>query len=153
MQTVLTPDSGTHTLRPLLADDKHRPYFVHSKLMQVTVTRKNASVDPATLGTKAISRPNLAGDARGKRPFGVQFHASGLNVVYLSQKQKEAGHFRLTVSPQGRSKPVELKSIQGQAEVWPAPPAGACLFKLDFMNNASTGNTLASTVSAAVSVE
>ena len=153
METVLTLDPGTYTLRLLLADNKHLPHFVYSKPMQVTVTRKNASIDPATLGTKAISMPNLAGNARVKRPFGVQFHASGLNVAHLSQKQKDTGHFRMTVSPQGSGKPVVMEFAQGQTEVWLAPPAGAYVLRLDFMDNVSTGNTLASAVSAAVSVE
>lgn len=153
METVLTLEPGTYTLRLLLADDKHLPHFVYSKPLQVTVTRKNASSDPAAPGVKAISLPNLAGDARVKRPFSVQFHASGLNVAHLSQKQKDTGHFRLTVSPQGSGKPVEMEFAQGQTEVWLAPPAGAYLLRLDFMDNASTGKTLASAVSAAVNVE
>ena len=153
METVLTLDPGTYTLRLLLADDKPLPHFVYSKPMEVTVTRKNTSIDPATLVTKAISMPNLAGDARVKRPFSVQFHASGLNVAHLSQKQKDTGHFRLTISPKGSGKPVEMEFTQGQTEVWLAPPAGAYLLRLDFMDNASAGNTLASTVSTAVSVE
>lgn len=153
MEAVLNLEPGTYNLRLLLADDKHLPHFVYSKPLQITVTRKNANIDPTTLTERAISMPNMVGDAKVKRPFRVQFHASAMNVAHLSQKQKDTGHFRLTVSPQGSGKPVEMDFVQGQTEAWLAPPAGAYLLKLDFMDNTRAGKTLASAVSATVNVE
>lgn len=41
METVLTLEPGTYTLRLLLADNKHVPHFVYSKPVHITVTRKN----------------------------------------------------------------------------------------------------------------
>ena len=153
MVAVLNLEPGTYNLRLLLADDKHLPHFVYSKPLQITVTRKNPNIDPATLSTRAISMPNMVGDGKVKRPFKVQFHASALNVAHLSQKQKDTGHFRLTVSLKSSGKPVEMNFVQGQTEAWLAPPAGVYLLKLDFMDNTRAGKTLVSQVSAEVSVE
>ena len=46
METVLSFEPGTYTLRLLLADDKHIPHFIYSKPVKVTVTKKNVGVDP-----------------------------------------------------------------------------------------------------------
>lgn len=153
METVLTLEPGTYTLRLLLADDKHLPHFVYSKPLKITVTRKNKDVDPASLVKKGISFPNMTADARLKPPFTVQFQASGLNVAHLSQKQKDTGHFRLTVSPQGGGKPVEMDFTNGQTEALLKPPAGAYILQLDFMDNLNAGKTLAESVSVPVRVE
>ena len=97
METVLTLEPGTYTLRLLLADGTHLPHFVYSKPLKITVTRKNKDIDPATLIKKGISLPNIAASVELKPPFTVQFQASGLNVANLRQKEKDTGHFRLTV--------------------------------------------------------
>lgn len=153
METVLTLAPGTYSLRLLLADDKHLPHFVYSKPLNITVTRHNKDVDPKSLIKKGIGFLNVAPDMRLKPPFRVQFHASGLNVAHLSQKEKDTGHFRLTLTPQGGLKPAEMAFINGQSEVWLAPPSGVYTMKLDFMDNVSPGKTLAEPVSVAVRVE
>ena len=153
METVLMLEPGTYTLRLLLADDKHLPHFVYSKPLKITVTRKNKDIDPQTLVSKGISLPNIAPDASLKPPFSVQFQASGLNVAHLSQKQKDTGHFRLTVTPKNGGKPVEMDFPNGQTETRLAPPAGAYVLKLDFMDNMNMGKMLADSVSTAVRVE
>ena len=153
METVLTMEPGTYTLRLLLADDKHLPHFVYSKPVKITVTRKNKDVDPKTLIRKGISMPNLAADARLSSPFKVGFHASGLNVAHLSQAEKDTGHFRLTVTPQGGGKPAELDFVNGQTEVWLSPPPGAYALKLDFLDNANVGKALADSITLPVRVQ
>lgn len=153
METVLTLEPGTYTLRLLLADDKHLPRFVYSKPLTLTVIRKNKDIDPTSLTKKGISFLNIGADARLKPPFSVQFQASGLNVAHLSQKQKDSGHFRLTVKPQGGGKLVELDFANGQTETWLAPPAGDYVLKLDFMDNVNAGKMLAESVSTPVRVE
>lgn len=153
METVLMLEPGSYTLRLLLADDKHLPHFVYSKPLNITVTRKNADIDPQTLITKGISLPNIKPNATLKPPFTVQFHVSGLNVAHLSQKQKDTGYFRLTVMPKNGGKPVEMNFTQGQTETRLAPPSGAYRLKLDFMNNLNPGQKLADSVSTAVLVE
>src|ERR1700712_323438 len=49
METVLTFKPATYTLRLLLADDKHIPYFVYSKPMTITVTKNNPGIEPKSL--------------------------------------------------------------------------------------------------------
>ena len=153
METVLTLEPGTYTLRLLLADDKHLPHFVYSKPLKVTVTRKNKDIDPKSLIKKEIAMLNMTSDGKQKSPFRVQFHASGLSVAHLSQKEKDTGHFRLTLTPQGTSKPAEMDFINGQTEAWLAPPAGAYTAKLDFVDNVNPTKVLVDSVSAALRVE
>ncbi len=152
METVLTLEPGNYTLRLLLADDKHIPRFVYSKPLNITVTRKNKDVDVKSLSKKGIAFLNVTPGQKVKPPFKLQFQASGLNVAHLSQKEKDTGHFRLTVSPQ-TGKPAEMDFADGQTEVWLSPPVGAYTLKLDFIDNANPGNLLAESVSAPVRVE
>ncbi len=88
METVLTLEPGTYTMRLLLADNKHVPHFVYSKPMRITVTRKNKDVDPKSLIKKGISLQDVTADAKLSTPFKVGFHASGLNIAHLSQAEK-----------------------------------------------------------------
>jgi hypothetical protein len=151
METVLTLAPGTYTLRLLLADDQHLPHFVYSKPLVVTVTKNNGA-PPAGLVKKGISLLNVADNAKFKPPFRIQFHASGLNVAHLEQKEKDTGHFRLTMTPQ-KGAPAEMSFPGGQTEVWLAPPAGTYSLKLDFLDNVSPGKTLAEPVTATIRVE
>lgn len=152
METVLNLEPGTYGLRLLLANHKHVLHFVYSNPLKITVTRKNSEIDPKSLIKKGISLLNLAPDARVKPPFRVQFHASGLNVAHQSQKEKDSGHFRLTVIPQS-GKPAEMDFINGQTEAWLAPPAGAYTLKLEFLDNLNPSKTLVDAVSTPVRVE
>jgi Domain of unknown function (DUF4399) len=153
METVLTLEPGTYSLRLLLANSKHVLHLIYSKPIKVTVTRKNKDVDPNSLVTKGIKLLNIAADARLKSPFRLQFHASGLNVGNLSQQEKDTGHFRLTMGQLGGSKPVEINFVHGQTETWLAPPQGAYVLKLDFVDNANSAKLLADSVSTLVRVE
>ena len=153
METVLTLEPGTYTLRLLLANDKHVPHFVYSKPVKITVTRKNNNVDAKSLVTKGLSLPGLVADAKVNSPFKVVFHASGLNVAHLSQAEKDTGHFRLTMMPQAGGKPAEMDFVNGQTEVWLSPPAGAYTVKLDFLDNANAGKTLVESITLPVRVQ
>ncbi len=153
METVLTLEPGTYTLRLLLADDKHVPHFVYSKPVKITVTRKNKDLDPKSLVKKGISLQNLSADAKLTSPFKLGFHASGLNVAHLAQAEKDTGHFRLTLTPQGGGKPAEMDFVNGQTEVWLSPPAGAYAVKLDFLDNANPGKTLVESITLPVRVQ
>lgn len=152
MESVLTLEPGTYSLRLLLADNKHLPHFVYSKSIHITVTQKNKGVDPKSLVKKGISLKNLPADGTLTSLFRVQFHASGLNVAHLSQAEKDTGHFKLTVIPQGGSKPAELDFANGQTEVWLSPPAGPYTLKLEFLDNANPGKLLAEAVTTQVRV-
>ena len=149
METVLNLAPGKYSLRLLLADDKHLPHFVYSKPVSITVVKKNA-VDPATLVKKGISL-GFPADA-AKAPIRVQFHASGLNVGHVVQKQKDTGHFRLTAKA-AKGADVVMDFINGQTEVWLSPPPGEYTFRLEFLDNTSPGRGLADSVDASIRVQ
>ena len=152
METVLTLEPGSYTLRLLLADSGHLPHFVYSKPLHVTVSAKNKATDPKSLIKPGISILSPLEGARVKTPFRVQFHASGLNVAHVEQKEKDTGHFHLTVSPHGGGKPAEMDFANGQTEVWLAPPAGSYALKLDLLDNI-TGKAMAPQAGGSVQVE
>ncbi|WP_439519914.1 DUF4399 domain-containing protein [Hydrogenophaga sp.] len=151
METVLTLEPGTYTLRMLLADQKHLPHFVYSKPARITVTKKNA-VDPATLSVKGVSMV-LDGPVL-KAPFRVQFHASALNVAHQAQKIPDTGHFRLTATPAtGSAAPTVIDFADGQTEVWLAPPAGSYNLRLEMVDNVDPARRLTAPSVASVRVE
>lgn len=153
METLLNLEPGVHTLRLLLANDAHQLHFVYSKPTTVTVTKKNSQVDPKTLGQKAVSLLNIKPDEKLESPFRVQFHATGFNVAHLQQKEKETGHFRLTVAPGNGAKPVEMLFPNGQTETWLAPPTGAYSLKLHLMDNTQPNQSLAESSVLSVQVK
>lgn len=151
METVLTLEPGTYTLRMLLADQKHLPHFVYSKPATITVTKKNP-VDPATLSVKGLSL-GIDGPVV-KAPFRVQFHASALNVAHQAQKIPDTGHFRLTAAPaSGSGAPVVIDFPEGQTEVWLTPPVGSYSLRLEMVDNIDPNKRMANPVTASVRVE
>ena len=150
METVLTLPPGEYTLRMLLADQQHLPHFVFSKPAKITVTRKTAT-DPATLQKKGLE---IGLDAPAARPpIRVRFHASLLNVAQMAQKLADTGHFRLTVSPEsGNGAPAVMDFIDGQTEVWLAPPAGRYTLKLEMLDNLDGRSARAEPVTARLEV-
>lgn len=153
METVLTLEPGTYNLRLLLADDKHLPRFAYSKPLKITVTRKNKDTDPKSLVTNGIRLLNIEPDSTLRGPFRVQFQASGFNVAHLSQKEKDTGHFRLTLTPANGGKPAAMDLVNGQTEVWLSPPSGNYAMKLDLVDNLNPGKTLAETLAVSVRAE
>jgi hypothetical protein len=153
METILTLEPGNYTLRLLLADDKHVPRFVYSKPIKVTVTKRNKGVDPKSLITKGIELENLPAGAKLSGLFKVGFHASGLNVAHLSQAEKDTGHFRLTIIPKGGGKPSVMDFVNGETEVWLAPPPGGYTLKLDFVDNAAPDKMLVDSITVPVQVQ
>ena len=69
METVLTLEPGTYTLRLLLADDKHVPNFVFIKPVKITVTRKNKDAEAKSLVVRGISMPGLVSNAKVSLSF------------------------------------------------------------------------------------
>lgn len=143
METVLNLEPGEHTLRLLLADHEHKLHFVYSKQQTVTVTRKNAAVDPKTLVQKSIALLNVKTGDSLATPFRLQFHASGYSVGHLQQKDPESGHFRLTMVPINGGRSAEMDFPNGQTEVLLTPPPGAYSVKLLLMDNATSATTMA----------
>ena len=145
MEKVLTLAPGTYTLRMLLADDQHLPRFVYSEPIKITVARKN-DTKPEALVKKGVSMgvEELVSDTNAdvlKGAFRVQMHASGLNVGHQAQLEAGTGHFKLAFFPKSapagtKGKPVaEMEFINGETEVWLAPPDGEYLMKLDLIDN------------------
>jgi hypothetical protein len=136
METVLNLAPGKYKLRLVMADHLHIPNFVYSKPLNVTVKRKNESIQPESLVKRgvAILSPQPGESMRG--PFRLQFHASGLNVSHASISDAGAGHFRVRIKPEsGREELIDLSN--GHTEVWLSPPAGAYSAKLEFVGNAA----------------
>lgn len=153
MEAVVNLAPGSYKLRLLLADDKHLPHFVYSRPLQVTVSARRSDVKPESLVKKGVELLNIKEGQKFKPPFRVQFHASGLNVAHQSQKEKDTGHFRLTVVPARAGPPAEMAFPNGQTEVWLAPPAGAYRLKLEFVDNLNGARVVAESGAIAVVVE
>ncbi len=153
METVLSLKPGKHTLRLLLANENHVLHFIYSEPITVNVTAKNESIDPKTLQTKGVRLLSPSQDAKLKGPFRVQFHASGFNVAHLAQKEKDTGHFRLTVMPHKRGYPAVIAYENGQTETWLTPPAGLYTLKLELMDNLAAGKVLSESAMVVVAVE
>lgn len=151
METVLGFAPGTYTLRLVLADDKHIPTFVYSKPITITVSQKRAGVDPKSLVTKGVAIvPPAAADAL-KPPFRLALHASGLNVSNTTLAEKGTGHFRIKLkSEAGREETIALAN--GHTEAWLQPPAGKYQARVEFIDNTTPDNVLASSEPIALRV-
>lgn len=135
MEAVLDFKPGTYTLRLLLADHRHIPFFIYSKPMTVTVTAKNEKVDPKTLVKPGVELLTPSSGDTLVAPFRVQFHASGLNVSHTEITDAGAGHFRLVAQP--RSGAAErIVFANGATEGWLRPPPGDYTLKLELVANA-----------------
>jgi Domain of unknown function (DUF4399) len=135
METVLNFPPGTYTLRLLLADDKHIPYFIYSKPITITVTRRYDGLDPASMVKRGVAllAPN-AGDTVHP-PFRVMFHASGMNVGNAEIKTAGTGHFRLVAERAG-ARPELVDFGSGATEAWLNPPVGDYSFHVEMVSNA-----------------
>ena len=143
METVLTFEPGKYQLRLVFADEKHIPNFVYGKPVDITVTKKNEGVDPKSLIKPGVMLLAPKPGESVSAPFRVQFHVSGFNVSHTDLSEKGSGHFRLKIKPEGgREEVIDL--INGHTETWLKPPAGGYTARLEFMNNAVSGQVLAS---------
>ena len=151
METVLTFAPGDHTLRLVLADDKHIPNFVYSKPLHIKVTKKN-DVDPKSLVVKSVAILGPRSGEHVSTPFRVAFHASGLNVSNLALKEAGTGHFRLRIKPDAGKEEV-IAMDNGYTEVWLKPPTGGYTAKVEFVDNVSGTQVLATSEAVAFKVE
>jgi hypothetical protein len=143
METVVDLPPGTYTMRLVLADQGHIPYFVYSKPLKFTVSKQNKGVTPATLlGEKRIEFLNPADRMTVQLPLRVQFHASGYNVSHAGPKVADTGHFRLTLERRGQ-KPEVIDLEGGQTELWLNPPKGDYSARLELVSNTSAGKVTA----------
>jgi hypothetical protein len=150
MEAVLDFKPGTYTLRLLLADHKHIPYFIYSKPMTITVTAKDDKVDLKTFVKPAVELLTPRAGETVTAPFRVQFHASGHNVSHVDIKDAGVGHFRI-VAQAKTGAPERIAFANGATEAWLKPPAGDYTFKLEFVNN-SDGTVTTSGAPVAIKV-
>jgi hypothetical protein len=151
METVLTLAPGDYTLRLVLADDKHIPNFVYSKPLRVTVTKKNADLDPASLGPPGVELMLPVAEASAGKPLQVRFHASRLNVSHVALQEKGTGHFRLSALRDG-ARPETLDFPGGQTEAWIKAPPGRYQLRLEFVDNLAPATVLATAAAQSITV-
>jgi hypothetical protein len=135
METVLTFKPGEYTLRLLLADDKHIPYFIYSKPMTITVTALNGAVDAKSLAPPGVAILEPRAGERLRPPFRVRLHASALNIGHVDIEDAAVGHFRLVLERAGAA-PERIELTRGQTEVWLAPPDGSYKASVELLANA-----------------
>ena len=143
METVLDFKPGTYSLRLLLADHKHIPYFIYSKPLTVTVVAKNEQVDPKSLVKPGVALLAPRDGQTLATPLHLQFHASGLNVSHADVVAPDTGHFRLVA--QGRGGAAErIEFGDGATEAWLRPPPGEYQLRLELVANTPGAAVLAS---------
>lgn len=151
METVLTFPPGTYTLRLLLADHHHIPFFIYSKPMKITVTARNDAVDPKSLVKPGVTLLSPRAGETLSPPFLVQMHASGLNVGHVDVKEPGVGHFRLVAERiGGAAEQVPLDG--GFTQVWLNPPPGDYRLRLELVRNAAPQDVMAASEPIAVKV-
>jgi hypothetical protein len=152
METTLTFPPGKYQLRLVLADDKHIPDFVYSKPINITVTKKNEGVDPKSMGAKGVAILAPRAGERVITPFRIAMHASKLNISNTALHEAGSGHFRLRMkSDGGREEVIALEN--GYTEVWLKPPAGSYSSRVEFVDNASPSQVIATSEPVAFKVE
>lgn len=115
---------GRHTLRLLFADYDHRPYFVYSPEITVTVTGARTAeapkIDPKNFDATCnawyqdeLTRPrppgewvsivNLRDGETVNSPFNVRFGVDGYGVCAAGATVEKTGHFVLEILSGGRA--------------------------------------------------
>ena len=151
--TALDLPPGKHTLRLLFADHEHRPYFVYSPEITISVEGKRSD-PPLAIDAKnyapscdawyrnEISAPrsaakevyvkNLRGGEVVDSPFVISLGVLGFGVAPANTPVKDSGHFML----QFRQGGTALKSIDladGRTESVVELPRGAYEMELRFV--------------------
>ena len=145
MESVVDLPPGRHTLRLLLADQAHIPFFVYSKPITITVEKQNKGVKPeAVTGPPHIEVLSPADGATVNAPFRIQFHASGYDISHAAPRLSDTGHFRLTLERTGpNQKPEVIEFDGGQTEAWLKPPKGSYSVRLDLVSNTDANKLVA----------
>jgi hypothetical protein len=143
MESVVDLPPGTYTMRLVLADQGHIPYFVYSKPLRFTVSKQNKGVSAASVqGEPRLEILSPADRSTVQLPLRIQLHATGYNVSHAGPKVEGTGHFRLTLERAGqKAEVIELDG--GQTEVWVNPPKGEYSARLELVSNVETGKAVA----------
>jgi hypothetical protein len=153
--TVLDLPAGQHTLRLLFADHAHRPYFVFSPEVKITVIGKRAEVPapqsnseqfdatcrawyqdelttPISSG-KAVYVKNIRNGETVESPLLVKFGVVGFGVAPAGSLVNEAGYFVLNVA----KKKVPFSSValkNGETETILDLSPGDYDFEVEFVS-------------------
>ena len=161
--TVLDLPAGRHTLRLLFADHEHRPYFVFSREIAISVRGPRnvvagPTVDPARFDTSCdawyqeeVSRPraavanvaeqlyfaNVRAGERLTSPFNLHLGVDGLGVSARGGTAPKTGHFVLEVYAAAGGKLVESFDLgNGATQANLYVPIGEYRVRLRLVNNA-----------------
>lgn len=152
--TVLDLPPGRHRLRLLFADHEHRPYFVFSPEVEVTVTgarnarplpidRRNFEASCRAWYQDELARPrppgemvtilNLRDGETVSSPFNLRFGVDGWGVCAAGQSAERSGHFMLELRQDGRLlRTVDLSNGATQSNL--TLPDGGYRLRLRFVD-------------------
>jgi Domain of unknown function (DUF4399) len=152
--TVLDLPPGTHRLRLLFADHEHRPYFVFSPEIEITVTgprdarplpidRRNFEASCLAWYQDELARPrppgelvtilNLRNGEVVTSPFNLRFGVDGFGVCAAGQTAERTGYFILEVRQGGRLvRVIDLANGATQSNL--SLPDGAYQLALRFVD-------------------
>ena len=143
MEHVLNLPPGRHTLRLLLANHAHVPYYVYSPELVVNVEEGRSNLSERYGKDRKVEFLNLPANRTLTAPFKLQFHASGLAVASTRTKTPTTGHFVLKFKRPGKDETIEFKN--GATEDWFAPPAGTYALELSLVKNGNAAEVLSRT--------
>ncbi len=153
---VLTLPPGKHTVRLLFADHEHRPYFVYSPELKITVSGPRAGPEPKVIAAdfdasckawyqEELSRPRPEGSRAlitnvrdGEpltSPFNLRFAVDGFGVAPKGHGGEGLGRFMLDVQrPDGNS--VQSTDLAGGAsQATLSLAAGSYVLRLRFVDD------------------
>lgn len=135
--TLLDLKPGRHTLRLLFADHEHRPYFVFSREIEVTVagprsTAPRPKIDPARFAETCeawyqdeLATPpppdeplrilNVRANEPLVSPFNLRLGVNGFGVCAAGARAEQAGHFVLDLLEARTRKPVQAFDLKNGA--------------------------------------
>lgn len=135
--TLLDLKPGRHTLRLLFADHEHRPYFVFSREIEVTVagprsTTPRPRIDPARFAATceawyhdelALPPPpdeplrilNVRANEPLTSPFNLRLGVNGFGICAAGARADQAGHFVLDLMEARTRKPVQTFDLKNGA--------------------------------------
>lgn len=151
--TLLDLPPGRHTLRLLFADHDHRPYFVYSPEIAVTVAGKRSDpplvidaknyaptceawyqneISAPRTAAKEIYVKNLRAGEAVDSPFLISLGVLGFGVAPANAQVKDSGHFVLQFR-QGGTAVKSLDLADGRTESTIELPRGAYDVELRFV--------------------
>lgn len=135
--TVLELPAGRHTMRLLFADHEHRPYFVFSREIEITVRGPRSStpapvIDPARFAETCaewyadeVSAPpprdeplrilNVRAGEPLASPFNLRLGVTGFGIAAAGVKVDQAGHFILDLLDARNRQPVQSFNLSNGA--------------------------------------